>query len=115
MPTEVTSLIEEGKITQGHAKILVGLSNAHFLAKKIIDKKLSVRQSENLIRILKLTKKIKTSSKDANLINLETSIEDSIGLKVFIKNKKNNSGNVTFEYKDLDQLNRLLMVIKANY
>ncbi len=115
LPTEVTSLIEEGKITRGHAKILVGLSNAHFLAKKIIDKKLSVRQSENLIRILKLTKKIKTSSKDANLINLETSIEDSIGLKVFIKNKKNNSGNVTFEYKDLDQLNRLLMVIKANY
>ena len=115
LPTEVTSLIEEGKITQGHAKILVGLSNAHFLAKKIIDKKLSVRQSENLIRILKSTKKIKTSSKDANLINLETSIEGSIGLKVFIKNKKNNSGNVTFEYKDLDQLNRLLMVIKANY
>jgi len=115
LPKEVTSLIEEGKITQGHAKILVGLSNAHFLAKKIIDKKLSVRQSENLIRILKSTKKIKTSSKDANLINLETSIEGSVGLKVFIKNKKNNSGNVTFEYKDLDQLNRLLMVIKANY
>ena len=115
LPKEVTSLIEEGKITQGHAKILVGLSNAHFLAKKIIDKKLSVRQSENLIRILKSTKKIKTSSKDANLTNLETSIEGSIGLKVFIKNKKNNSGNVTFEYKDLDQLNRLLMVIKANY
>ena len=115
LPKEVTSLIEEGKITQGHAKILVGLSNAHFLAKKIIDKKLSVRQSENLIRILKSIKKTKTSSKDANLINLETSIEDSIGLKVFIKNKKNNSGNVTFEYKDLDQLNRLLMVIKANY
>ena len=115
LPTEVTSLIEEGKITQGHAKILVGLSNAHFLAKKIIDKKLSVRQSENLIRILKSTKKIKTSSKDANLINLETSIEGSVGLKVFIKNKKNNSGNVTFEYKDLDQLNRLLMVIKTNY
>jgi len=115
LPKEVTSLIEEGKITQGHAKILVGLSNAHFLAKKIIDKKLSVRQSENLVRILKSTKKVKTSSKDVNLINLETSIEDSIGLKVFIKNKKNSSGNVTFEYKGLDQLNRILMVIKANY
>ena len=115
LPKEVTSLIEEGKITQGHAKILVGLNNAHFLARKIIDKKLSVRQSENLIRILKSTKKVKTLSKDANLTNLETSIEDTIGLKVFIKNKKNNSGNVTFEYKDLDQLNRLLMIIKANY
>ena len=115
LPKEVTSLIEEGKITQGHAKILVGLNNAHFLARKIIDKKLSVRQSENLIRILKSTKKVKSLSKDANLINLETSIENTIGLKLFIKNKKNNTGNVTFEYKDLDQLNRLLMVIKANY
>ena len=115
LPKEVRSLIEEGKISQGHAKILVGLDNAYFLAKKIIDKKLSVRQSENLIRILKSAKKVNTSSKDANLINLEASIEDTIGLKVFIKNKKNNSGNVTFEYKDLDQLNRLLMVIKANY
>jgi len=115
LPKEVISLIEEGKMTQGHAKILVGLSNAYFLARKIIDKKLSVRQSENLIRILKSTKKVKSLSKDANLINLEKSIEDTIGLKVFIKNKKNNSGNVTFEYKDLDQLNRLLMVIKANY
>ena len=115
LPKEVITLIEEGKITQGHAKILVGLSNAHFLARKIIDKKLSVRQSENLIRILKSTKKVKSLSKDANLINLEKSIEDTIGLKVFIKNKKNNSGNAIFEYKDLDQLNRLLMVIKANY
>ena len=115
LPKEVRSLIEEGKISQGHAKILVGLDNAYFLAKKIINKKLSVRQSENLIRILKSAKKVNTSSKDANLINLEASIEDTIGLKVFIKNKKNNSGNVTFEYKDLDQLNRLLMVIKANY
>ena len=115
LPKEVTSLIEDGKITQGHAKILVGLNNAHFFAKKIINKKLSVRQSENLIRILKSTKKFKTSSKDPNLINLEAGIEDAIGLKVFIKNTKNNSGNVTFKYKDLDQLNRLLMVIKANY
>jgi len=115
LPKEVISLIEEGKMTQGHAKILVGLSNAYFLARKIIDKKLSVRQSENLIRILKSTKKVKSLSKDANLINLEKSIEDTIGLKVFIKNKKNNSGNAIFEYKDLDQLNRLLMVIKANY
>ena len=115
LPKEVRSLIEEGKISQGHAKILVGLDNAYFLAKKIINKKLSVGQSENLIRILKSAKKVNTSSKDANLINLEASIEDTIGLKVFIKNKKNNSGNVTFEYKDLDQMNRLLMVIKANY
>ncbi len=115
LPKEVILLIEEGKITQGHAKILVGLDNAHFLARKIIDKKLSVRQSESLIRLLKSNKKVKTITKDANLSDLETSIEDKTGIKVFIKNKKNNSGSVTFDYKDLDQLNRLIMVIKANY
>ena len=115
LPKEVILLIEEGKITQGHAKILVGLDNAHFLARKIIDKKLSVRQSESLIRLLKSNKKIKTITKDANLSDLETSIEDKTGIKVFIKNKKNNSGSVTFDYKDLDQLNHLIMVIKANY
>ena len=115
LPKEVILLIEEGKITQGHAKILVGLDNAYFLAKKIIDKKLSVRQSESLIRLLKSNKKFKTITKDANLSDLETSIEDKTGIKVFIKNKKNNSGSVTFDYKDLDQLNHLIMVIKANY
>ena len=115
LPKEVILLIEEGKITQGHAKILVGLDNAHFLSRKIIDKKLSVRQSESLIRLLKSNKKIKTLTKDANLSDLETSIEDKTGIKVFIKNKKNNSGSVTFDYKDLDQLNHLIMVIKANY
>ena len=115
LPKEVILLIEEGKITQGHAKILVGLDNAYFLAKKIIDKKLSVRQSESLIRLLKSNKKVKTISKDANLSDLETIIEDKTGIKVLIKNKKNNSGSVTFDYKNLDQLNRLIMVIKANY
>tara|TARA_B100001996_G_scaffold380988_1_gene369519 strand:- start:429 stop:1280 length:852 start_codon:yes stop_codon:yes gene_type:complete len=115
LPKEVILLIEEDKITQGHAKILVGLDNAYFLAKKIIDKRLSVRQSESLIRLLKSNKKIKTISKDPNLFDLEESIKNKIGIKVLIKNKKNNSGSVTFDYKDLDQLNRLIMVIKANY
>ena len=115
LPKEVIILIEEGKITQGHAKILVGLNNAYFLAKKIIDKKLSVRQSESLIRLLKSNKKISAKIKDANLHNLEESIEEKTGIKVSISNKKNNSGSVTFNYKDIEQLNRLLMVIKANY
>ena len=115
LPDEVISLIEENKISQGHAKVLVGLDNAHFLAKKIIDKKLSVRQAENLVRTLKnYTGKNKTI-KNPNLVSLESSIEEKTGIKVFIRNKKNNTGQVTFEYKDLDQLNRLIMVIKANY
>ena len=115
LPNEVILLIEENKISAGHAKVLVGLDNAHFLAKKIIEKKLSVRQAENLIRALKTNKTNNLISKNPNLTSLETSIEDKTGIKVFIKNKKNNTGAVTFEYKDLDQLNRLIMVIKTNY
>ena len=115
LPKEVISFIEEGKLTQGHAKILVGLNNSYLLSKKIIDQKLSVRQTENLIRALKLTKKIKSQIKDPNLKSLEDSLREKLGINVFIQNKKNNSGNISFNYKDLDQLNRLIMVIKANY
>ena len=115
LPHEVILLIEENKISQGHAKVLVGLDNAHFLAKKIIDKKLSVRQVENLVRTLKNYKGKNKTMKNSNLVSLESSIEEKTGIKVFIRNKKNNAGHVTFEYKDLDQLNRLIMVIKANY
>ncbi len=115
LPNDVILLIEENKISQGHAKVLVGLDNAHFLAKKIIEKKLSVRQAENLIRTLKSYKGRSKTFKNPNLVSLESSIEEKTGIKVFIRNKKNNTGQVTFEYKDLDQLNRLIMAIKANY
>ena len=115
LPDEVIRLIQDNKVSQGHAKVLVGLDNAHFLAKKIIEKKLSVRQSENLVRALKNYKGKNKSIKNPNLVSLESSIEEKTGIKVFIRNKKNNTGQVTFEYKDLDQLNRLIMVIKANY
>ena len=115
LPKQVIALIEENQISQGHAKVLVGLENAHFLALKIIEKKLSVRQSENLVRLLRSKKGKKHAINNANLSSLESSLEDTIGIKVFIRNKKNNKGNITFEYKDLDQLNRLIMVIKANY
>ena len=115
LPKEVIVLIEEAKLSQGHAKIIVGLDNSYLIAKKIIDKKLSVRQAENLVKLFKHTKKIKLITKDSNLINLEESLQNKIGIRAFIKNKKNNSGIVSFEYKDLDQLNRLIEVIKINY
>ena len=115
LPKEVIALIEEGKLSQGHAKIIVGLDNSYLIAKKIIDKKLSVRQAENLVKLFKHTKKIKLITKDSNLISLEESLQNKIGIRAFIKNKKNNSGVVSFEYKDLDQLNRLIEVIKRNY
>ena len=115
LPKEVIFLIEEGKISQGHAKILVGLQNTHLIAKKIIDKKLSVRQSENLVKLYKTSKKIKLISKDPNMKFLEDSLNDKLGIRTYIKNKKNNSGIIYFEYKDLDQLNRLIEIIKKNY
>ena len=115
LPKEVVELIVEEKISHGHAKILVGLENAFFLAKKIIDKKLSVRQTENLIRALKLAGNKGKKTKNPNIISLESVLEEKTGIKAFINNRKNNSGQVTFQYKDIDQLNRLIMVIKANY
>ena len=115
LPKEVINLIEEGKLSQGHAKILVSLENAYFLAKKIIDKKLSVRQSENLVRLLKSKNKFKIVSKDSNIRELENTLKDKIGVNVTIKNKKNNSGQIIFEYKDQDQLDHLIKVIKLNY
>ena len=115
LPSEVIKLIEDRKITAGHAKILVGLDNATFLANKIIEKKLSVRQSENFVKIFKKNSKVIKLSKDPNIKNLEQSVSDKIGLNVVIKNNKRNKGTITFSYHDVDQLNKIIDIIKANY
>tara|TARA_B110000971_G_scaffold215410_1_gene248807 strand:- start:1306 stop:2154 length:849 start_codon:yes stop_codon:yes gene_type:complete len=115
LPEGVLKLIESNKLTPGHAKVLVGLDNASFVANKIIEKKLSVRQTENFVKIFKIKKISFKSTKDTNILQLENSITEKIGLNVLIKNKKNNTGIVVFEYKDIDQLNKLLEVIKSNY
>ena len=115
LPKDVIKLIESDQLSQGHAKILVGLENAYLFAKKIIQKKLSVRQSENLVRLFKNPKKTKIDSNSSNLRDLEDILEKKLGIKVLIKNKKNNSGSISFEYKDLEQLNKILDVIKSNY
>jgi ParB family transcriptional regulator, chromosome partitioning protein len=115
LPEEILKLIENKKLSAGHAKILVGLENAIFVANKIIEKKLSVRQSENLVKIYKLKKSLTKKDKDSNLRELELSIIEKIGLNVWINNKKNNKGKIIFEYKDLDQLNKLINIVKSNY
>ena len=116
LPLEVLKLVETKKLTPGHAKILVGMENASFVASKIIEKKLSVRQSENFVKIFKSKKnKIQFKNKDINIQNLESSIIEKIGLNVFIKNQASNKGKIIFEYKDLDQLNRIIDIIKTNY
>ena len=115
LPDTVLKLIETQKLTPGHAKILVGLDNTEFVANKIIEKNLSVRQSENFVKIFKIKKQSLKPSKDTNLQALEVSIREKIGLNVLIKNKKNNSGSLLFEYNDLDQLNKIIEIIKSNY
>jgi len=115
LPDVVLKLIETKRLTPGHAKILVGLDNAEFVANKIVEKKLSVRQSENFVKIFKIKKKSLKTSKDVNLEALEVSIIEKIGLNVLIKNKKNNTGTLVLEYKDLDQLNKIIEIIKSNY
>ena len=115
LPSTVLNLIEEKKISAGHAKILVGLDNAEFLANKIIEKKLSVRQSENFVKIFKKKKGVKVNYKDPNLIELENSLSSKTGLNIMIRNSKKNKGTISVEFKDLDQLNRLIEIIKNNY
>ena len=115
LPTEVLKLLEEKKISAGHCKILVGLDNASFLASKIVEKKLSVRQAENLVKSLKTTKNFLRKNIDPNILDLEKSVSDKIGLNVTIKNNKRNKGTITFSYKEIDQLNKIIEIIKSNY
>ena len=115
LPDDVIQLIESKKLTSGHAKILVGLKNSSFVASKIVEKKLSVRQAENFVKLFKNNKPKSSIIKDTNIIALELSISNKIGLNVDIKNNKRNKGKISFEYKDLDQLNKIIDIIKTNY
>ena len=114
LPAKVIEHIINDKISPGHAKILVGLDNSELLAEKIIKKKLSVRQAEAIVRLVKSNKSI-NKSKDPNSIDIENQLSSKIGMKVFLNNKKNNTGTLIFEYKGVDQLDRLIKIIKENY
>ena len=114
LPTKVIEHIINDKLSPGHAKILVGLDNSELLAEKIMKKKLSVRQAEALARLVK-SNKSSIKSKDPNSIDIENQLSSKIGMKVFLNNKKNNTGTLIFEYKDVDQLDRLIKIIKENY
>ncbi len=115
LPDDVIKLIETQKLTQGHAKILVGLENSSFVASKIIEKKLSVRQAESFVQLFKKNKQRSKNTKDTNIIALELSISNKVGLNVDIQNNKRNKGKISFEYKDLEQLNKIINIIKSNY
>jgi len=115
LPEEVLLMVEQGNLSAGHARSLIGLVNSVDIAKKIIQKKLSVRQSEILARQFRDKKFKLVSKKDPNILDLQKVLEEKVGLTVSINNKKNNSGTISFEYQDLDQLNRLIDTIKKNY
>jgi len=115
LPNDVIKLIDTQKLSTGHAKILVGLDNASFVANKIIENKLSVRQAENFVQLFKKKRQKSKITKDTNIIALELSVSNKIGLNVEIQNNKRNKGKISFEYKDLDQLNKIIDIIKSNY
>ena len=115
LPQKIIEHISNEKISQGHAKILVGVENAELLAEKIISKKLSVRQAEALVRFTKTIKSTFKKNKDSNIQDIENQLMEKIGMRVYVNNNKNNSGTLTFKYKGLDQMERLIQVIKNNY
>ncbi len=115
LPEKLIDMVRNEKISQGHARVLIGLENALHIAEKIIKKKLSVRQSENLVRLVKKSPNKIYKPRDANIIAAEKELTDKLGMKVLLKNKKNNTGSLIFEYKAYDQLDRLIDIIKSNY
>ena len=115
LPEDILLMVQEGDLSAGHARSLIGLSNSVEIAKKIVKKKLSVRQSEILARQFRDKKFKLVSKKDSNILDLQKDLEEKTGLSVSINNKKNNSGAISFEYRDLDQLDKLIDTIKKNY
>ena len=115
LPDDVIGFVKDNKISPGHAKILVGLDNSLSIAKKIVLKKLSVRQTENLVRVYKTPVKKLSNNKDPNIKYLEQDLMEKIGMNIEIKNRRNNKGSITFNYNELEELNRIIELIKNNY
>jgi len=115
LPQDILLMVEKGHLSAGHARSLIGLQNSVDIAKKIVQKKLSVRQTEVLARQFRDKKFKLVHKKDANILDLQRSLEEKTGLTVTVSNKKNNSGNITFNYQNLDQLDKIINIIKNNY
>lgn len=118
LPDEIKKMISDGLLTAGHARCLVNVPDNVKLARIIINKNLSVRQAEFLVKkeqVFSGSKKIKKNNKDTNIKSLESDLELLMGIKVDIKNNKNNSGEIKFSYKNLDQLNKIISVLKGYF
>ena len=102
LPEDIINMLEEGSLTSGQARPLIGLINASEIAEEIVAKNYSARKVEYLVKSKK-ENKIKDKTRDADILKAEDRIEKTLGLKVYIVNKKNNSGKITIEYKNLNQ------------
>ena len=108
-------MVENKSLSASHARSLIGLNNAIDIAKKIVQKKLSVRQAEILARQFRDKKFKLVHKKDPNILDLQKTLEDKTGLNISINNRKNNSGSIVFEYQNLEQLDKIIDTIKKNY
>ena len=102
LPNDIIGMLEEGTLTSGQARPLIGLTNASQIAEEIVSKNYSARKVEYLVKSKK-ENKFKDKTQDADIIKAQERIERILGLKINIINKKNNSGKITIEYKNLDQ------------
>ena len=109
LPKDIISMIEEGNLTAGQARPLIGMPNASSIAEEIVAKKLSARSIENIKK-----QRTKSFTIDPNIFDIQRDIERSLGLKVMILNKKNNVGKISIEYKNVDQLDLITKLLKKN-
>ena len=107
LPKDIIAMLEQGELTAGQARPLIGMPNASSIAEEIVAKKLSARSIENIKK-----KKSKSFTIDPNVFDAQRDIERSLGLKITIQNKKNNSGKLTIEYKNMDQLDLVTKLLK---
>tara|TARA_B100000767_G_C19699695_1_gene507828 strand:+ start:40 stop:900 length:861 start_codon:yes stop_codon:yes gene_type:complete len=114
LPTDVIAMVEEGDLTAGQARPLIGIASASSIAEEIVAKKLSARSVELLVRSKKGPQKIGSNKIDSNIISEQKKIQDNLGLNVSIKNKKNNSGQITIIYKNLEQFDLISGLLKRN-
>jgi ParB family chromosome partitioning protein len=112
LPSDVKAMIEEGLITAGQARPLVGVANATNIAEEIVSKKLSARSVENLVRGNKGPQKVGQIRVDANVLEEQRQMEENLGMRVDIINKKNNSGKLTINYKNLEQFELISKLLK---
>ncbi len=118
LPQEIQDMITNGLLTPGHARALIEVPGNVELARNIVNNNLSVRQAEFLAKktnALPSTNKNSTKTSDPNIMGIQNDLQNKTGMLVTISNKKNNSGKISLDYKNIDQLNRLIKVIKDNY